>query len=66
MLVNIGSINVLLPDHNETVAKLMWLLFNEVLCYSRERNSTASAQTYILYNKFENYTFKITAISHRN
>ena len=42
-----------------------WLLISEVLWHSPKSNLTVSAQATILYNEFENYTFKITAISPR-
>ena len=40
-----------------------WLITSEVLWHSPESNYTVSAQAPILYNKFENYTFKISATS---
>ena len=36
-----------------------WLIISEVLWHSPENNFTAIVQSIILYNKFENYTFKI-------
>ena len=42
-----------------------WLLISEVLWHSSESNFTASAQATVLYNEFENYSFKITATSPR-
>ena len=42
-----------------------WLLINETLWHSPECKSTACAWATILYNEFENYTFKIMATSAR-
>ena len=36
-----------------------WLLIDEVIQHSPETNFTVSVQATILYNEFENYTFKI-------
>ena len=42
-----------------------WLLINEVLWHSSGGDFVASDQANIQYNKFENYTFEITATSPR-
>ena len=45
-----------------------WLLINEVLSllwHSPESNCTVNAQITVLYNEFENYTFKIIPTSPR-
>ena len=38
---------------------------SEVLCHSPESKFTGKAQSCVLYNEFENNTFKITATSPR-
>ena len=43
-----------------------WLLICEVLWHSPESDFILSASIATLYDDFENYTFKITATSHRN
>ena len=43
----------------------LWLLISEVLWHSTLSNFPVSAQATILYNMFQNYTFKITATSPR-
>ena len=40
-----------------------WLLLSEILWHSLESNFAASGHTTILYNEFENYALKITAMS---
>ena len=40
-----------------------WFLISKVLWHSPESNIPASAQAIILYNVFENYTFKFTTTS---
>ena len=62
--VNFGSGNSLLPDGTKPLPEPSWLLINEVLGHSHEINFT-SAQATILYNEFEDYTFKIIATSSR-
>ena len=42
-----------------------WFLISEILWHSPGSNFTLNAQAVILYNEFENSTFKITAISIR-
>ena len=56
--VNIGSGNGLMPDGNNPLRdSIWWLLISEVLWHSLESNFTASAQSTILYNEFENIFF---------
>ena len=45
--------------------KQCWLFISEVLWHPRESNFIGVVQTTILYNKFENYSFKIVATSPR-
>ena len=65
IIVNIGSGYGLLPDGTKPLPDPM-LTSGKVLWYSHESNFTVSAPGAILYNGFENYTFKITATSLRS
>ena len=42
-----------------------WFLIDVVMCHSPQSDFSVSAQATILYNKFENYTFKNTSTSPR-
>ena len=54
------SCSLAAPSHYRSV---YWLLVSVVLWYSPASNFTASAETIILYNAFENQAFEITATS---
>ena len=47
------------PSHN---LNQCWLLINEAMSHSFASSFTVSAPATILYNEFDNFTFKITAI----
>ena len=44
---------------------ILHLISHQVLWYSPENNFTANDRAIILYNKFENYAFRITGTSPR-
>ena len=55
-------VNIAAPSHN---LNQCWSIISEVPWHSSESKLTVSSQAIILYNEFENYAFKITAISPR-
>ena len=60
-LVQVMACCLTTPSH---FLNLFWLIISEILWHSHESNITPSALATLLCDEFENYTFKITAISH--
>ena len=55
-------VNIAAPSYN---LNQCWSIISEVPWHSSESKLTVSSQAIILYNEFENYAFKIIAISPR-
>ena len=63
MWISLGLGNGLLSDGTKSLPEPMLPIISEVLWHSPESNFTASAQTSILHDEFENCTFEITVTS---
>ena len=61
-LVQVRACCLTAPSHQ---LNQCWLLIRQVQWHSLGSNFTVSAQTSILYNEFENYSFAIIATSRR-
>ena len=60
-----ASVNGLLLDGTKLLSEPCWLFISEVLWHSPENNFTLNGQATILYNEYDDYTFKIMAMSLR-